>query len=83
MQQINMEDDVLYFDVIGAGKIQISKSAGWSCGGKKGFFIGVEWGRDGFCGGVISKEEAIKLAEHILKIVDQKRLRKEKLKSLI
>jgi hypothetical protein len=69
-----------YFEVIGAGKIQISNSAKWSCGGKKGFSFGVEWGKHGVVGGVLSKKEAIKLAEHILKIVDLRKLRMEKLK---
>ena len=75
-----MEDDVLYFEVLGAGKIGISKSADHCCGGKEGFSIGVEWGKYGFAGGVISKEEAIKLADHILKLTNIKKLRKEKLK---
>jgi len=58
----------------------ISESAQWSCEGKKGFSFGVEWSQYGYSGGVISKEDAIKLAEHILKHVNIKKLRREKLK---
>jgi len=73
----------LYFDVLGAGQIEISESANWQCGGKTGFGFGVEWGKHGYAGGVISREEAIKLAEFILNTVGEKSvLRKEKLKKI-
>lgn len=81
-----MIDDV-YFEVVGAGKIEISKFDGVQCGGKLGFSFGVEWGRNEYTGGVLSREEAIRLAEHILKYTNNTILRKHKLlnieKSLI
>ena len=75
-----MKDE--YFEVIGAGKIEISKFDGVQCGGKLGFSFGVEWGRHGYTGGLLSREEAIKLAEHILKYTDNTILRKQKLKNI-
>jgi len=54
------------FRVDGAGNISISNSPECRCGGKNGFAFDVSWGQYGYVGGVLSKEEAIKLAEHIL-----------------
>lgn len=76
------EERYEYFDVIGAGRIEISKSADWKCGGKIGFSFGVEWGRNGFTGGVISREEAVLLAEYILNTIDKRKLRKRKLNNI-
>lgn len=56
----------LYFNVYGAGKIRISETCSSRCGDKEGFNFGVEWGEYGFAGGVLPKEEAKKLAKHIL-----------------
>ena len=56
----------LHFRVNGAGKIQITDDCQYRCGGEEGFSFGVEWGKHGFAGGVLPKEEARKLAEHIL-----------------
>jgi len=56
----------LHFRVNGAGKIQITDDYKYSCGGEEGFSFGVEWGKHGFTGGVLPKEEAKRLAEHIL-----------------
>ena len=73
----------MYIDVAGAGKIEISKLADWSCGGETGFSFGVEWGNNGYTGGLISKDDAIKLAEHILNVTGYKnKLRKEKILNL-
>ena len=58
--------DYLHFSVVGAGKIQISEDCQYLSGGEEGFSFGVEWGAHGFAGGVLSKEESKKLAEHIL-----------------
>lgn len=60
-----LKEDV-QFDVIGAGKIQIGKSKNAKCGGVKGFSFDCEWGKYGMGGGVISREDAKDLAEHIL-----------------
>ena len=56
----------LHFKVNGAGRIQITEDCQHSCGREEGFSFGVEWGKHGFAGGVLPKEEAKKLAEHIL-----------------
>jgi hypothetical protein len=56
------------FDVVGAGIFRIGNSAKCRCGGKTGFSIGVEWGQHGFAGGVMDKKDAIRLAQHILRI---------------
>jgi hypothetical protein len=54
------------FPVTGAGEIAISEYALCSCGDSVGFSIGVSWGKYGYSGGVISREEAAKLAYFIL-----------------
>jgi hypothetical protein len=56
------------YEVVGAGKLRISKENTAQCGGKVGFSFGVEWGQHGFAGGVISNEEAVRLAKHILRV---------------
>lgn len=71
-----------YYEIIGAGKLEVSKKSNYQCGGKEGFTVGVEWGKHGFAGGVLSKEDAMKLVEHILKELDLSKLRKIKLESL-
>ena len=59
-----------YFDVPGAGKIQISIDPNSRTGDVQGFSFGVEWGRNGYTGGVIDKKEAVRLARHILRSVN-------------
>ena len=54
-------------EVVGAGTFRISKWDGCRCGGKTGYSIGVSWGQHGMAGGVMDREDAIKLALHILK----------------
>lgn len=67
--QTSDDDDYVDYEVIGAGSLRISKTCTWKCGGKTGFGLGVEWGKHGFTGGVISKEEAIIMARHIIRTV--------------
>ena len=77
------EERYNYFEVIGAGQLQISHSANWKCGGKIGFSFGVQWGRNGYTGGIISREEAVLLAEYILNTIEDKtKLRKRKLNNI-
>jgi hypothetical protein len=64
------EENYEYFDVPGAGKIQISKDPTWTTGGAKGFGFGVSWGGNGYTGGVLDKKEAVRLARHILRSVN-------------
>lgn len=59
------------FEVHGAGKIQVSTSAEWQTGGAHGFSIGISWGRYGYAGGVMSRDEALRLANHIQTILSQ------------
>lgn len=54
-----------YFKVRGAGNIAISKSSDYQCG-VIGFNFGVSWGRYQYTGGVLSKEDAKRLALFIL-----------------
>lgn len=56
----------LYFEVAGAGKFEISKGCRNQTGYSHGFHIGVSWGRYGYIGGVMDREVAKELAEHIL-----------------
>lgn len=60
------KDNSRYFEVKGAGNIQISESCHNSIGGAVGFSFAVEWGDNGLVGGVIGRIEAIKMAEFIL-----------------
>lgn len=60
-------DSDINIEVVGAGVLRVSKYDGCRCGGVIGYSIGVEWGSHGFAGGVMSREDAIKLALHILK----------------
>lgn len=61
-----------YYEVKGAGKIEISKNTGWSCGGETGFSLSVTWGKYGLCGGVLPEKEAEALANHILKTLGKR-----------
>ena len=64
------EENYEYFDVPGAGKIQIGREPGATTGGAHGFCFGVEWGQHGYAGGVIDKKAAVRLARHILRSVN-------------
>jgi len=57
--------DSEFFEVQGAGKIQLGKSTVCETGTAKGFHIGVEWGAHGYTGGVLDVEEARRLADFI------------------
>lgn len=59
----NPPSDVEIIRVAGAGQISISKEIGHSTGGAFGFGFGVSWSRHGIqCGGVLGKDEAMRLA---------------------
>lgn len=68
-EEIKNDKSNIYFNVLGAGRIQISKNPFYSIGKPRitGFHFGVEWGRHSFAGGVLGKEEALKLADFIYK----------------
>jgi len=56
----------LSFELHGADPMIISKNAGWSTGGKEGFFIEFKDNELGYVGGILEKEDAKSLAMHIL-----------------
>ena len=56
-----------YFKVNGAGKIEVSESCEFLCGGERGFSFGAEWGKHGYAGGVLHKKEARKLIKFLSK----------------
>jgi len=55
-----------YFKVLNAGTLKISKTNDYTKDNITGFNIGVSWGKLGYAGGVISNEDALKLANHII-----------------
>ena len=57
--------DSEFFEVQGAGKIQVGDSAECECGTAIGFHVGVEWGQWGYAGGVMDAKEAKRLADFI------------------
>lgn len=59
---------VKIFEIQGSDNIEISEENTWQCGGKIGFHFSYEKR----VGGVLSNEEARKLAEHILKVLNDK-----------
>lgn len=69
-RMINSPQQKVFFNVAGAGSIYMSDDGWHTTGGEDdphvGFSFGVEWGRHGFTGGVLGREEAKKMAEFIL-----------------
>lgn len=61
----------LKLNVPGAGHLLISHNCSIRCGGVEGFSFDVSWSKFGLSGGVISKQEAVALANHILEAVKQ------------
>jgi len=68
--QSNDPDD-LFVEVLGAGKMKISKSINHYCGGTFGFSIEPSWTAYGYSGGVMSHEDARKMATMILDVLDR------------
>lgn len=54
------------FNVIGAGVIDFGPNAFSRCKGVYGFAFGCSWGRYGYTGGVIGREEALRMANFII-----------------
>ena len=68
MERKFSNDCETYFDVAGSSQIRVSNNCNHSTGSvKSGFSIGVSC----MPGGVISRQEAVRLANHILEIVKQ------------
>ena len=61
-----INDDYMHFDVPGAGKIELGDNCHSCTGRVVGFNFGVEWGRYGYAGGVLGRDEAKRMAEYIL-----------------
>ena len=57
--------------VLGAGEIAISEDSNSVINGTFGFNFGVSWGRHGFIGGVLPREGARQLANHILQNIEK------------
>jgi hypothetical protein len=74
LESLEESIEYIYFDVPGAGKIQLSYSTSVRTGGVEGFSFGVEWGRHEYVGGVLSKEEGVRLANFILRSVNLDKL---------
>lgn len=66
------------FEVIGAGEIRIGADAESICGDRAGFTFAVSWGKYGFAGGVLNRDQAKALAEHILSVLNSPELKPEK-----
>jgi hypothetical protein len=60
-------DNETYFDVEGSCQIKVSNNCNSSTGSVKG---GISIGVSAFPGGVISKQEAERLAQHLLHLVN-------------
>ena len=71
--QYNPSPDTTTFSVHAAGKIAISNIPGYQTGNPLviGFTFGVEWGMADYAGGVLERDEARRLAEFILKKLDE------------
>lgn len=65
IQQSPCSDDII-FTVNGAGYVAIGSNAHNRCGQAIGFGFGVSWGQHGYVGGVIGREQAKRLAAHII-----------------
>lgn len=64
--KLDTNEPSIYFDVPGGGKIRMSENGHSVCGKAVGFSFGVEWGRYGYCGGVLGRDEAKRMAEFII-----------------
>lgn len=56
----------ILFPVIGAGYISMGSHAHDATSYHVGFSFSVSWGRNGYLGGILGREDAIRLANHIL-----------------
>ena len=63
-------DNDTYFDVAGSPQIRVSNDCNYSTGSVKN---GISIGLGIFPGGVISRQEAVRLANHLLTVVDSLR----------
>lgn len=55
------QKDSIVFKVPGAGYVAISEAPNWQTGGVTGFDFAVSWGKHGYAGGVLGRQEAERL----------------------
>ena len=60
------KEKYLYFEVPGAGKIQISDHCHCLISSAVGFSFGVEWTKHKYVGGVLGRDEALRMANYII-----------------
>lgn len=60
-----------FFECRGAGNLEFGTNPHCRCGNAVGFHIGVSWGRYGYGGGVIGRDNAKRLAELILQKISE------------
>lgn len=65
-QWVEGAEDTTYFHVPGAGYISISNDCHHMTGKVVGFSLGAEWGTHGYAGGVLGRDEAVRLANFLL-----------------
>ena len=61
---------VRLFEVVGAGRVQLSGNAGWRCGQAEGVAFEVSWTRYGMSGGVMDMAEMRKLRDYLNELLD-------------
>jgi hypothetical protein len=67
----HISDDDTTFNVVGAGTIKLGGNASCCCGHRAGFHFGVSWSEHGEdCGGVLSREQAKRLADRIYEVLN-------------
>ena len=63
------KDSTEVFEVQGAGHVHVGKSPNSWCGTAVGFHVDVTWGKYGRAGGVMDRDEAKRLADHIYSLL--------------
>ena len=65
-----VEPVVRQFEVVGAGRVQLSGPAWWRCGQAVGVSFEVSWTRYGMTGGVMDRSEMQKLRDYLNELLD-------------
>ena len=65
-----VEPVVRQFEVVGAGRVQLSGHAGWRCGQAVGVSFEVSWTKYGMSGGVMDRSEMRKLRDYLNELLD-------------
>lgn len=67
---VAVEPVVRQFEVVGAGRVQLSDHAGRRCGQAVGVSFEVSWTKYGMCGGVMDRSEMRKLRDYLNELLD-------------